>query len=79
VRLNSFIRVSLGITAVAAVAVVWIAVADRHWAAAALLAVLAVTCAYPAVTGRDPFDTRHRRRKRHRHRSRASTNRPTSE
>lgn len=76
-RLNPYIRSGLGIAALGATLVTWVAVADAHWAAAVVLALLAVACAYPALTGRDPFDTRNRRRKHRRHRSRQSTT-PTS-
>lgn len=76
-RLNPYIRSGLGIAALGATVVAWVAVADRHWAAVAVLALLAVACAYPALTGRDPFDTRNRRRKHRRHRSRPSAA-PTS-
>src|SRR5919108_728131 len=69
-KLRPIIRVGLGIAALVAVSTVWIAVGDQHWAAALVLAVLALACTYPALTGRDPLDRRHRRRRHRRHRSR---------
>ena len=68
-KLRPIVRSGLGVAAVVAATAMWVALGDRHWAAMLVLAVLAVGCAYPALTGRDPFDPRQRRRK-HRHRSR---------
>lgn len=68
-RLRPLVRSGLGLAALVAASTVWVAVRDRHWAAVLVLAVLALGCAYPAITGRDPFDPRRRRRKHRRHRS----------
>lgn len=68
-KLRPIVRSGLGVAALVAATAMWVALGDRHWAAMLVLAVLAVGCAYPALTGRDPFDPRQRRRK-HRHRSR---------
>ena len=68
-KLRPIVRTGLGVASLVAATAMWVAVGDRHWAAILVLAVLAVGCAYPALTGRDPFDPRQRRRK-HRHRSR---------
>jgi hypothetical protein len=69
-RLRPLVRTGLGLATLVAVSTMWVAIGDRHWAATLVLAIMALTCAYPAVTGRDPFDPRHRRRKHRRHRSR---------
>lgn len=68
-RLRPLVRAGLGFAALVAASTIWVAVVDRHWAATVVLGVLALGCAYPAITGRDPFDPRHRRRKHRRHRS----------
>jgi uncharacterized membrane protein YfcA len=68
-RLRPLVRTGLGLATLVAVSALVVAIGDRHWAATLVLAVLALTCAYPALTGRDPFDPRHRRRKHRRHRS----------
>ena len=72
-RLRPSIRTALGLATLVAIATVWVAIGDRHWPAAIVLAALAVACAFPALTGRDPFDARHRRRRHRRHRSRHHT------
>jgi hypothetical protein len=69
-RLRPIVRGGLGLATFVAASTVVVAIGDQHWAAALVLAVLAIGCAFPAVTGRDPFDTRHRRRRHRRHRSR---------
>ncbi|HET6700728.1 MAG TPA: hypothetical protein VFH14_02930 [Gemmatimonadaceae bacterium] len=69
-RLRPLVRTGLGLATLVAASAMWVAIGDRHWAATLVLGILALTCAYPAVTGRDPFDPRHRRRKHRRHRSR---------
>ena len=63
-------RGGLGLATLIAASTLWVAIGDRHWAATFVLGVLAVGCAYPAITGRDPFDPRYRRRKHRRPRSR---------
>lgn len=68
-RLRPLVRSGLGVAALVAASTVWVAFADRHWAAVLVLGVLALGCAYPALTGRDPFDPSRRRRKHRRHRS----------
>ena len=68
-RLRPLVRSGLGLAALVAASTMWVALGDRHWAAVFVLGALAVGCAYPAFTGRDPFDPRHRRRKHRRHRS----------
>ena len=68
-RLRPLVRSGLGFAALVAASTMWVAVLDRHWAAIVVLGILALGCAYPAITGRDPFDARHRRRKHRRHRS----------
>jgi hypothetical protein len=73
VRLRPSIRTGLGLATLVAIASVWVAIGDRHWPAAIVLAVLAAACAIPALTGRDPFDARHRRRRHRRHRSHRHT------
>ena len=77
-RLRPLVRSGLGLATLVAASTVWIAIGDRHWAAALVLGVLAIACAYPALTGRDPFDARHRRRKHRRHRSRHRVSSTTS-
>lgn len=72
-RLRPLVRSGLGLATVIAASTVWIAIGDRHWAATLVLGVLALACAYPAITGRDPFDPRNRRRKHRRHRSKRHT------
>jgi hypothetical protein len=62
-------RSGLGLATVIAASTLWVAIGDRHWAATLVLGALALGCAYPAITGRDPFDPRNRRRKHRRHRS----------
>ncbi len=69
-RLRPLERGGLGLATLIAASTVWVAIGDRHWAATLVLGVLALACAYPAITGRDPFDPRNRRRKHRRHRSR---------
>jgi hypothetical protein len=69
-RLRPLERSGLGLASLIAASTLWVAIGDRHWAATLVLAVLALACAYPAITGRDPFDPRNRRRKHRRHRSR---------
>lgn len=66
-------RSGLALATLIAASTVWVAIGDRHWAATLVLGVLALACAYPAITGRDPFDPRNRRRKHRRHRSRRET------
>jgi hypothetical protein len=68
-RLRPLVRSGLGLATVIAVTTLWVAIADRQWGAMLVLAALGLACAYPAITGRDPFDRRHRR---HRHRRRRS-------
>ena len=68
-RLRPLERSGLGLATLVAASTVWVAISDRHWAATLVLAVLALGCAYPAITGRDPFDRRNRRRKHRRNRS----------
>jgi hypothetical protein len=68
-RLRPLVRGGLGLATLVAASTVWVAIGDRHWAAALVLGMLAIGCAYPALTGRDPFDPRHRRRRHRRHRS----------
>jgi hypothetical protein len=68
-KLRPIVRVGLGLATLIAVSAMWVAIGDRHWAAALVLGTLALACAYPGLTGRDPFDRRHRRRKHRRHRS----------
>jgi hypothetical protein len=68
-KLRPIIRSGLGVAALVAATALSVAIADWHWPAVLVLAVLAVGCAYPALTGRDPFNNRQRRRK-HRHHSR---------
>jgi hypothetical protein len=68
-RLRPLVRSGLGLAALVAASTVWVAIGDRHWAAIVVLGVLAVGCAYSAITGRDLFDSRRRRRKHRRHRS----------
>ena len=72
-RLRPLERSGLGLAALVAASTLWVAIGDRHWAATLVLAALAVGCAYPAITGRDPFDRRNRRRKHRRHRSKRHT------
>ena len=67
-KLRPIVRSGLGLAGLVAATAMWVALGDRHWAAVLVLAVLTVGCAYPALTGRDPFNQRQRRRK-HRHRS----------
>src|SRR5687767_12162516 len=69
-RLRPLERSGLALATLIAASTVWVAIGDRHWAATLVLGVLALGCAYPAITGRDPFDPRNRRRKHRRHRSR---------
>jgi hypothetical protein len=69
-KLRPLVRGGLGIATLVAASAVWVAVGDRHWAATLVLGALALACAYPALTGRDPFDRQYRRRKHRRHRSR---------
>lgn len=73
-RLRPLERGGLGLATLIAASTVWVAIGDRHWAATLVLGVLALACAYPAITGRDPFDPRNRRRKHRRHRSRKERN-----
>lgn len=68
-RLRASIRTGLGIASLIAITTVWVAIADQHWAAAIVLGALAIACALPAFTGRDPFDARQRRRRHRRHRA----------
>jgi hypothetical protein len=68
-RLRPLVRSGLGLATLVAASTVWVAIGDQHWAATLVLAALALGCAYPAITGRDPFDPRHRRRKHRRHHS----------
>jgi hypothetical protein len=68
-RLRPLERTGLALATVVAGSTVWVAIGDRHWAATLVLGILALGCAYPAITGRDPFDVRNRRRKHRRHRS----------
>jgi hypothetical protein len=68
-RLRPLVRSGLGFATLVAASTLWVAIGDRHWAATFVLGVLALGCAYPAITGRDPFDPRHRRRKHRRHHS----------
>ena len=79
-RLRPLERSGLGLAALIAASTLWVAISDRHWAATIVLGVLALACAYPAITGRDPFDPRNRRRKHRRHRSKrgGSSAAPTS-
>ena len=72
-RLRPLERSGLGLATLVAASTLWVAIGDRHWAATLVLAALAVGCAYPAITGRDPFDRRNRRRKHRRHRSKRHT------
>jgi hypothetical protein len=72
-KLRPLIRSGLGIATVVATSTLWVAIGDRHWAATLVLGALALGCAYPALTGRDPFDPRQRRRKHRRHRSKRRT------
>lgn len=72
-RLRPLERSGLGLATLVAASTLWVAIGDRHWAAMLVLAALAVACAYPAITGRDPFDRRNRRRKHRRHRSKRHT------
>ena len=75
-RLRPLERSGLGIATLVAASTLWVAINDRHWAATLVLAILALGCAYPAITGRDPFDRRNRRRKHRRHRSKRDTTLP---
>lgn len=68
-KLRPIVRTGLALATLVAASTVWVAIGDRHWAAMLVLGTLALACAYPALTGRDPFDRRHRRRKHRRHRS----------
>jgi hypothetical protein len=68
-RLRPLERSGLGLATLVAAGTLWVAIGDRHWAATLVLGALALGCAYPAITGRDPFDPRNRRRKHRRHRS----------
>ena len=68
-RLRPLVRTGLALATLVAASTMWVAFGDRHWAATLVLAALALSCAYPAITGRDPFDPRHRRRKHRRHHS----------
>jgi len=78
-RLRPLERSGLALAALVAASTVWVAIGDRHWAATLVLGLLALGCAYPAITGRDPFDPRNRRRKHRRHRSkREKTDTPPS-
>ena len=72
-RLRPLVRTGLGLATLVAASALVVAVGDRHWAAILVLGALALASAYPAITGRDPFDPRHRRRKHRRHRSRRHT------
>ena len=67
-RLRPLVRSGLGLAALVAASTLWVAIGDRHWAAIVVLGILAMGCAYSAITGRDLFDSR-RRRKHRRHRS----------
>ena len=71
-RLRPLVRSGLGLATLVAGSTAWVAIGDRHWAATLVLGALAIGCAYPALTGRDPFDARSRRRKHRRHSSRRS-------
>ncbi len=77
-RLRPLERGGLALATLIAASTVWVAIGDRHWAATLVLGVLALACAYPAITGRDPFDVRNRRRKHRRHRSKRHTAAATS-
>lgn len=77
-RLRPVERSGLGLAALVAASTLWVAIGDRHWAATLVLGILALGCAYPAITGRDPFDPRNRRRKHRRHRSKRHTTAATS-
>ena len=68
-RLRPLERSGLGLAALIAASTLWVAIGDRHWAATLVLGALALGCAYPAITGRDPFDPRNRRSKHRPHRS----------
>jgi hypothetical protein len=72
-RLRPLERSGLGLATLIAASTLWVAIGDRHWAATLVAGVLALACAYPAITGRDPFDPRNRRRKHRRHRSKRHT------
>jgi hypothetical protein len=69
-KLRPIVRAGLALATLVATTTVWVAIVDRHWAATLVLGALALACAYPALTGRDPFDPRRRRRRHRRHRSR---------
>jgi hypothetical protein len=69
-KLRPIVRAGLALATLVAATTVWVAIGDRHWAATLVLGALALACAYPALTGRDPFDPRRRRRRHRRHRSR---------
>lgn len=71
-RLRPLVRSGLGFAALVSASTIWVAVVDRHWAAIVVLGILALGCAYPAITGRDPFDPRHRKHRRHRSRRHAA-------
>src|SRR5688500_20285340 len=71
-RLRPLVRSGLGLATLVAGSTAWVAIGDQHWAATLVLGALAIGCAYPALTGRDPFDARSRRRKHRRHSSRRS-------
>jgi hypothetical protein len=62
-KLRPIIRAGLALATLVAASTVFVAIGDQHWAAALVLGILALACAYPALTGRDPFDRRHRRRR----------------
>ena len=68
-RLRPLERSGLALATLVAAGTLWVAIGDRHWIATLVMGVLALACAYPAITGRDPFDPRNRRRKHRRHRS----------
>jgi hypothetical protein len=68
-KLRPIVRAGLGLATLVASSTAWVAIGDQHWAATLVLGTLALGCAYPALTGRDPFDSRHRRRRHRRHRS----------
>jgi hypothetical protein len=72
-KLRPIVRAGLALAALVATTTVWVAIVDRHWAATLVLGALALACAYPALTGHDPFDPRRRRRRHRRHRSRRHT------